>query len=71
MAKPVAEKNPQETLVPEGEYSVAFLRCEKGFPFGEERWFAHFQIIDEGPYQGLRLRRCDPDTARAQGLADE
>ncbi len=49
--------NPQETLVPEGEYSVAFLRCEKGFAFGDERWFAHFQIIDEGPYQGLLLIR--------------
>jgi hypothetical protein len=57
MAKPVAEKNPQETLVPEGEYSVAFLRCEDGIAYGEARWFVHCQIIDEGQYQGLPLIR--------------
>ena len=53
----MARDNPQETLVPEGEYSVAFLRCEDGIAYGEARWFVHCQIIDEGQYQGLPLIR--------------
>ncbi len=53
----MTRSNPQETLVPEGEYSVVLVRVEDGHAYGKQRWFTIFRIIDEGPHQGLELIR--------------
>jgi hypothetical protein len=46
-----------DTRVPEGQYRVAFLGCEEGVAFGTSRWFGHFRIMDDGPYEGLPILR--------------
>jgi hypothetical protein len=40
--------HPYETIVPEGKYEVAFIRCEEGTAYREKRWFGHFEIVDLG-----------------------
>lgn len=49
--------DPYSTLIPDGQYRAAFLRCEKGSAYGAPRWFVWFQITEPGPYLGLPILR--------------
>lgn len=48
--------NPQETLIPEGEYQVAYRSYETGYVYDRIVWFVRCEIAD-GPYRGLPLLR--------------
>lgn len=53
-----ASKDPRQTVIPEGEYEVAFLRWEQGKAFGSRlTWFGHFKVVELGDYFGEPLVR--------------
>ena len=49
--------DPYLTKVPERQYQVAYLGCERGSPHGKKRIFAWFQINEEGPHHGKPIVR--------------
>ncbi len=49
--------DPYANLIPEARYRAVYLRYEKGKPYGQERWFAWFQITEHGEFFGLNLVR--------------
>jgi hypothetical protein len=48
---------PYSTHVPDGFYSVRYLKFEVGTAFETVRWFGHFRITDLGEYHDLPLLR--------------
>lgn len=60
--------NPQETLVPEGDYQVAYMRYETGFVYDRTVWFVRCEIIDEGPHFGAPLLRYYNEPRRDRPL---
>ena len=52
-----APRDPMQTLVPNGRYEVVYRSYEKGFPFGQERWFVHFEIVEPSEHAGKLLIR--------------
>ena len=67
--------NPQHTLVPEGDYQVAYRGYETASAFTRVVLFVRCEIIDDGPYRGLPLLRYynkprpDRPLARSHNLA--
>ena len=55
----VVNPDPMQTLVPEGEYVVAFSHCETGVVFNSKKIFGHFTIDapDDVNLDGLPLLR--------------
>ena len=49
--------DPYQTRVPDGQYRVAFEKCEKGIAYGAPRWFVWFRITEPGPHIGLSILR--------------
>ena len=49
--------DPYRTRVPDGQYRVVFVKCEKGVAYGMPRWFVWFRIIEEGPHFGKLIVR--------------
>ena len=50
---PGGESNPYETLVPDGEYEVAFRRAEKfRYRGGRQVWAIHMAIVSQGEHLG-------------------
>ena len=45
------------TLVPPGEYRVAFEKCAEGVVYGSPRFFVHCRITTDGEHQGKPLMR--------------
>ena len=49
--------DPYAALIPEGIYQAQYLRCEKGRPYGVQRLFAWFKIVEPVVYSGTELVR--------------
>jgi hypothetical protein len=49
--------DPLQTIVPAGEYSVAYLSYETGFVFGRGIYFVRFTIVEPGEYHGHVILR--------------
>ncbi len=49
--------DPYRTRVPDGQYRVAFDKCETGSAYGGPRWFVWFRITEPGPFVGLPILR--------------
>ena len=47
-------------LIPEGEYTAAFLRCDRAKFYGRERLFLWFRIVTPGEWQGKELYMVCP-----------
>jgi hypothetical protein len=52
-----SKADPFETRVPDSEYLVAYVAQELARSFGRTFWVVIFQIVQEGPFFGLPLRR--------------
>lgn len=48
-------KSDSYALVPDGVYTVVYLRMEKKRLFGGEKLFVWFRVCDEGPYFGVEI----------------
>ena len=46
--------------IPEGEYTIGFLRAETGILRGKRRVFLWFRIVDPGEHVGKELYLCCP-----------
>lgn len=42
-------------LIPEGKYEAAFLRAERKWLWGSEKFYLWFQILSQGDFQGEEL----------------
>ncbi len=56
------------SLIPEGKYTVGFLRAERKWLWGREKIFLWFQILDCGDFQGEELYlACNAPIKRKRG----
>jgi hypothetical protein len=49
--------DPYPPRIPDAQYRAVYLHYEEGRPYGQPRWFAHFQITEPGEQQGVNLTR--------------
>ena len=49
--------DPFNTLVPEDEYEVALIRCDRAVAYGSQRWFGHFKFVEPGEFFELPILR--------------
>ena len=49
--------DPYRTRVSDGQYRVAYVKCENGVAYGVPRWFVAFTITEEGPNFGIPILR--------------
>ncbi len=66
-------RDPLDTLVAPGNYTVAMVDWDEAFVFGRMVWFVEFSIVDQGPDFGRPLLRFynrprGPRLARSSSL---
>jgi hypothetical protein len=49
--------DPQQTLIPDGEYIVSVMKIEQGTPYGRPAAFVHCDVFEPSEHSGAKLIR--------------